>query len=50
MADAFLTLSADDRCGRPPHLLEKDVWVIWALTTLFGYHRGENLVFKGGRQ
>jgi hypothetical protein len=41
MNDAFLQLSAQDRrealgvtadcCGRPTHLLEKDVWVIWAL-------------------
>lgn len=46
MADAFLKLPAEDRCdalemaadatGRPIHLLEKDVWVVWALETLFG--------------
>lgn len=58
MAEAFLTLSADDRrealavaadrSGRPLHLLEKDVWVVWALATLFGSDLGEHLVFKGG--
>jgi hypothetical protein len=58
MAEAFLTLSADDRrealavaadrSGRPLHLLEKHVWVVWALATLFGSDLGEHLVFKGG--
>ncbi len=41
MAEAFLGLStqdrrdalgvAVDRSGRPAHLLEKDVWVVWAI-------------------
>lgn len=58
MAEAFLTLSPSDRrealeaaasaSGRPPHLLEKDVWVVWALATLFESGLGERLVFKGG--
>ena len=58
MAEVFLTLSADDRrealavaadrSGRPLHLLEKDVWVVWTLATLFGSDLGEHLVFKGG--
>jgi predicted nucleotidyltransferase component of viral defense system len=58
MADAFLSLSVDDRrdalgvasaaSGRPTHLLEKDVWVVWALETLFGSAMGSQLVFKGG--
>jgi hypothetical protein len=58
MADAFLQLSVEDRreaisvaadrSGRPAHLLEKDVWVVWALATLYGSPLGENLVFKGG--
>jgi predicted nucleotidyltransferase component of viral defense system len=57
MADAFLQLSVEDRrealsvaadrSGRPAHLLEKDVWVVWALATLYGSPLGENLVFKG---
>lgn len=58
MAEAFFTLSAEDRrealrvaadrSGRPLHLLEKDIWVVWALQTLFGSVVGEHLVFKGG--
>jgi len=58
MAEAFLSLSAGDRrdalgvaadrSGRPAHLLEKDVWVVWALATLYGSPLGEHLVFKGG--
>jgi hypothetical protein len=58
MAEAFLRLSAADRgevlrvaadrSGRPAHLLEKDVWVVWALATLFGAPLGEQLAFKGG--
>lgn len=58
MAEAFVTLSANDRrealavaadrSGRPAHLLEKDVWVVWTLATLFGSNFGEHLVFKGG--
>jgi hypothetical protein len=41
MADNYLTLSREDRLealgvaatssGRPVHLLEKDIWVVWAL-------------------
>jgi hypothetical protein len=34
--------------GRPPHLLEKDIWVVWALSTLFESEFGAHLVFKGG--
>lgn len=58
MADAFLHLPVEDRrealgvaadrSGRPAHLLEKDVWVVWALATLYGSALGEHLVFKGG--
>jgi hypothetical protein len=58
MADAFLSLPVEDRrealrvaadrSGRPAHLLEKDVWVVWALATLFGSDIGAHLVFKGG--
>ena len=56
--DAFLRLSmkdrrealsvAADRSGRPAHLLEKDIWVVWALAALYGSALGEHLVFKGG--
>ena len=58
MVEAFLQLSARDRrdalgvaadrSGRPTHLLEKDVWVVWALATLYAAPLGEHLVFKGG--
>jgi hypothetical protein len=58
MADAFLHLPVEDRrealsvaadrSGRPAHLLEKDVWVVWALAALYGSPLGEHLVFKGG--
>jgi hypothetical protein len=58
MTDAFLRLSiqdrrdalgvAADRSGRPAHLLEKDVWVVWTLAALYGSPLGERLVFKGG--
>lgn len=58
MAERFLDLAiedrrdalgvAADRSGRPAHLLEKDVWVVWTLATLFGSPLGEHLVFKGG--
>jgi hypothetical protein len=44
MPDEFLNLSQEDqkealevaasKSGRPPHLLEKDVWVVWALAQL----------------
>jgi hypothetical protein len=58
MDDPFLRLPASDRrdalgvaadrSGRPAHLLEKDVWVVWTLATLYGSALGEHLVFKGG--
>ena len=57
MAD-FFELSADERLeslvqaadasGRPPHLLEKDVWVVWYLRHLFAAPYAPHLVFKGG--
>ncbi len=34
--------------GRPPRLLEKDIWVVWALSILFESQLGSHLVFKGG--
>jgi predicted nucleotidyltransferase component of viral defense system len=58
MAERYLTLSREDRAealgvaattsGRPVHLLEKDIWVVWALDGLFASNLGEHLVFKGG--
>jgi hypothetical protein len=39
---------ASEASGRVPHLLEKDIWVVWALSTLFQSELGVHLVFKGG--
>jgi hypothetical protein len=58
MAENYLTLSPEDRLealgvattasGRPVHLLEKDIWVVWAIDGLFSSEFGKHLVFKGG--
>lgn len=40
--------TAASKLGRPPDLLEKDIWVVWALNALFDSALGESLVFKGG--
>lgn len=58
MSEAFIRFSASDRLdalgvaadrlGRPSHLLEKDIWVVWAIQQLFGSPIGANLVFKCG--
>ena len=58
MADQFLDLALGDRrevldvaasaSGRPAYLLEKDVWLVWSLETLFAGPLGASLVFKGG--
>ncbi len=58
MPESYFHLSAKDQAdalaagasasGRPPHLLEKDIWVVWALSTLFDSELGAHLVFKGG--
>ena len=45
-ADALNAASAVS--GRPPHLLEKDIWVVWSLAALFESQFGSRLVFKGG--
>ena len=34
--------------GRPPHLLEKDIWVVQILQNLFATEYGGALTFKGG--
>ena len=54
----YFALSSKDRIdaleaaastlGRPADLLEKDIWVVWALDALFSSRIGEHLVFKGG--
>lgn len=58
MAESFFSLSDEDRdevlemgrerTGWPAHLLEKDVWVVWTLGTLFESQVGVDLTFKGG--
>lgn len=58
MAEQYLSLSRTEQLealgvaatntGRPVHLLEKDIWVVWALQGLFASKFGEHLVFKGG--
>ncbi len=40
--------AAADTSGLLPHLLEKDVWVVWSLQRLFAGPYAEHLVFKGG--
>ena len=55
---AFHSLSAGDQkdalqvaasaSGRPAYLLEKDVWVVQLLQTLFATRYGGDLTFKGG--
>jgi hypothetical protein len=54
----FFQLSPSDRLdaldaaanlsGLPPHLLEKDIWVVWSLRHIFAGPYADHLVFKGG--
>ena len=59
MADPFLSLTLEGRrevlesafdrgLTRATALLEKDVWVVWTLQTLFAAPFADDLVFKGG--
>lgn len=58
MAEYFFDLSKKDQrealeygraeTGRPVHLLEKDVWVVWTLRALFDAPLAADLTFKGG--
>lgn len=58
MAESWFTLSRQDqaealevaagRSGRPAHLLEKDIWVVWALSAIYGSPIADTLTFKGG--
>ena len=36
------------RTGRPAHLLEKDIWVVWVLSAVYGSDLARTLTFKGG--
>ncbi|MBF2755971.1 MAG: nucleotidyl transferase AbiEii/AbiGii toxin family protein [Gammaproteobacteria bacterium AqS3] len=58
MSEPFLSLSGKDRryaldqtaarLGQFVYILEKDIWVVWSLQTLFESAWSEHLVFKGG--
>ena len=58
MAESYFALGAEDqgeileqaraKTGRPTHLLEKDVWVVWTLGALFKSPLAADLTFKGG--
>ena len=39
---------AANTSGMLPHLLEKDIWVVWSLRHLFAGPYADHLVFKGG--
>jgi len=58
VAESWFALSRQDqaevlevaagRSGRPAHLLEKDIWVVWALSAIYGSPIADTLTFKGG--
>lgn len=58
MSDHWFRLSAADQrealevaaasTGRPAHLLEKDIWVVWTLGAIYGSDLATTLTFKGG--
>ncbi|CAN7422520.1 nucleotidyl transferase AbiEii/AbiGii toxin family protein [Variovorax sp. LjRoot290] len=58
MAEHYFALSKEDqgevieqareKTGRPTHLLEKDVWIVWTLGALFESALAADLTFKGG--
>jgi hypothetical protein len=58
MAESWFALSRKDQAealevaaaqtGRPTHLLEKDIWVVWTLSAIYGSSLAEKLTFKGG--
>ncbi len=58
MSEPWFSLSRDDqaealeyaaaRTGRPAHLLEKDIWVVWALSAIYESTLASKLTFKGG--
>lgn len=58
MAEFWFSLSRDDQAealevaagksGRPAHLLEKDIWVVWTLSAIYNSTLADKLTFKGG--
>lgn len=58
MPESWFALSREDqaealevasgRGGRPAHLLEKDLWVVWILSVIYESSHATKLTFKGG--
>ena len=58
MAESWFSLGRKDqdevlevaagRSGRPAHLLEKDIWIVWALSAICKSPLADKLTFKGG--
>lgn len=58
MPESWFSLSRSDqaealeyaagRVGRPAHLLEKDIWVVWVLSAIYESALASKLTFKGG--
>lgn len=58
MDDSWFSLSRKDQIealeyaagqiGRPAHLLEKDIWVVWVLSAIYQSNLASTLTFKGG--
>ncbi|WP_347989558.1 nucleotidyl transferase AbiEii/AbiGii toxin family protein [Methylomonas sp. AM2-LC] len=58
MAETWFELSADvksealeyaaTKTGRPAHLLEKDIWVVWIISVIYESELAQKLTFKGG--
>ena len=58
MAESWFTLSRLDQAealevaagkiGRPAHLIEKDIWVVWVLSAIYESSLAGKLTFKGG--
>jgi hypothetical protein len=58
LAESWFSLSKSDqgealqvaaaRTGRPAHLLEKDIWVVWSLSAIYESSLADKLTFKGG--
>ncbi|CAM4421756.1 MAG: hypothetical protein LEGION0403_FIIPPAGN_02714 [Legionella sp.] len=58
MSDVFIQLSLKDQSqilntlatdlGKSAIILEKDIWIVWALKTLFEMPNRYQMAFKGG--
>lgn len=58
MAESWFHLGREDQAsalevaaaesGRPAHLLEKDIWVVWTLSAIYNSSLAKTLTFKGG--